>query len=79
MRERFGLRPETEVEFIAENNALRLVPAPNSHRGRKLTKKMRGMATSRMNTDEIMQLTREQSHPCCRIFTLERMPPSLTV
>jgi AbrB family looped-hinge helix DNA binding protein len=58
MRDRFGLRPETEVEFIAENNALRLVRAPKSRRGENLTKKMRGMATSHMSTDEIMQLTR---------------------
>jgi len=58
MRDRFGLRPETEVEFIAENNALRLVHAPGSRRGKSLAKKMRGMATSHMSTDEIMQLTR---------------------
>lgn len=58
MRDRFGLQPETEVEFVAEGNALRLVHASGSQQGRKLVKKMRGMATSGMSTDEIMALTR---------------------
>jgi len=58
MRDRFGLQPETEVEFVAEGNALRLVHASCSQRGSKLVKKMRGMATSGMSTDEIMALTR---------------------
>jgi len=58
MRDRFGLQPETEVEFVAEGNALRLVHASGSQRGSKLVKKMRGMATSGMSTDEIMALTR---------------------
>jgi len=59
MRDRFGLQPEIEVEFIAEGNALRLVRSPGSRRGSSLVKKMRGMATSRMSTDEIMALTRK--------------------
>jgi len=58
MRDRFGLQPETEVEFIAEDNTLRLVHAPGSGKGRKLIKKIRGMATTGMSTDEIMALTR---------------------
>jgi AbrB family looped-hinge helix DNA binding protein len=58
MRDRFGLQPETEVEFVAEDGALRLVHSSASRRGRKLVKKMRGMATGSMSTDEIMALTR---------------------
>jgi AbrB family looped-hinge helix DNA binding protein len=58
MRDRFGLQPETEVEFVAEDGALRLVHSSTSQRGRKLVKKMRGMATGSMSTDEIMALTR---------------------
>jgi len=58
MRDRFGLQPETEVEFIAEGNMLRLAHASGTGRGRKLVKKMRGMATAGMSTDEIMALTR---------------------
>ncbi|MDQ6972098.1 MAG: AbrB/MazE/SpoVT family DNA-binding domain-containing protein [Mariprofundaceae bacterium] len=58
MRERFALRPETEVEFIAENDGLRLVRVPDSSRGKQLARQMRGTATVAMSTDEIMQLTR---------------------
>jgi len=58
MRDRFGLQPETEVEFVAEGDALRLVHSSASRRGENLVKKMRGMATGGMSTDEIMALTR---------------------
>jgi len=58
MRDRFGLQPETDVEFIAEAEGLRLVHASTSRHGNKLVKKMRGMATAGMSTDEIMALTR---------------------
>jgi len=58
MRDRFGLQPETEVEFVAEGNTLRLVHATGAGRGRKLVKRIRGMATAAMSTDEIMALTR---------------------
>ncbi|MDX8411004.1 MAG: AbrB/MazE/SpoVT family DNA-binding domain-containing protein [Mariprofundaceae bacterium] len=58
LRERFGFQPETEIEFIAEGNALRVVRAPKSRRGDKLARKLRGKATESMSTDEIMALTR---------------------
>jgi len=58
MRDRFGLQPETEVEFIVDGNALRLVHSTASRRGDKLIQKMKGMATANMSTDEIMSLTR---------------------
>lgn len=58
LRDRFGLQPETEVEFIAEGSALRLVHSPKARRGKKLVAMMRGKATAGMGTDEIMALTR---------------------
>jgi len=58
MRDRFGLQPDTDVEFIAEGNSLRLVHATGGGRGDSLVKKMRGVATAGMSTDEIMALTR---------------------
>jgi len=58
MRDRFGLQPETDVEFIAEGSSLRLVHVSGSGRGGELVKKMRGTATAGMSTDEIMALTR---------------------
>lgn len=59
VREKFGLIPHTEVEFRVEGNTvtIRKSEAP-SKRGRGLVEQMRGRATVRMTTDEIMRLTR---------------------
>ena len=54
--------PHTEVEFIVEGGALRLVKSElmdQKSRGQKLLQKLRGRATTRLSTDEIMALTRE--------------------
>lgn len=59
VREKFGLLPHTEIEFRVEGNSvtIRKSKAP-AKRGRALVERMRGRATIRMTTDEIMQLTR---------------------
>ena len=59
IRERFGLHPEAEVEFEVAGNAVRLkrVNGPNG-RGRALVARLKGRATSRLTTDQIMALTR---------------------
>lgn len=59
VREVLGITPETEVEFIEENGRFYIAKANN----RKTTKKfykLRGIATVKMSTDEIMDLTRER-------------------
>jgi AbrB family looped-hinge helix DNA binding protein len=63
IRERLGLLPETEVEFRVEGNAVRIVKAATKgkSRGESLVAKLRGSATVRMSTDEILALTRQ--HP----------------
>jgi len=61
IREKFGFLPDTEVEFRVEGNTVKLVkadPAPGRSRGQVLVSKLRGSATVRMTTDEIMALTR---------------------
>jgi AbrB family looped-hinge helix DNA binding protein len=59
VREKMGLLPHSEVEFVVEGNAvvLRKIESPDS-RGKKFVARMRGRATVRMSTDEIMALTR---------------------
>ncbi|MBI2779304.1 MAG: AbrB/MazE/SpoVT family DNA-binding domain-containing protein [Gammaproteobacteria bacterium] len=60
IRNKLGLLPDTEVEFSIENNAVVLRKAGKaSVRGKRLIQAMRGKATTRMSTDEIMALTRE--------------------
>lgn len=63
IRERFGLLPDTEVEFRVEGKAIRLVKVPSKngrrrHRGKSAVAALRGSATVRMSTDEILALTR---------------------
>ena len=62
IRERLGFLPETEVEFRIEGNAVRLVKLSSSRgrsRGEALVKRLRGSATVKMTTDEILSLTRK--------------------
>ena len=59
LREKYGFRPGTEIEFLHDGNALRVVKAgPDGGRGRRLVERLRGKATVRMTTDEILALTR---------------------
>ena len=63
IRERLGLLPHTEVRFEVEGNAVRILREKTSAggRGQKLVERMRGRATSRMTTEEILALTRGES------------------
>ena len=61
IRERFGLLPDTEVEFRVERNAVRLVKSPHGKgvsRGDSIVARLRGTASTRMSTDQILALTR---------------------
>ena len=60
IRERFGLLPQTDVAFHVEGDRVfieRVEGRPA--RGQDLARRMRGSATVRMTTDEIMALTRD--------------------
>ena len=60
IRERFGLLPDTEVEFIVDGDTVRIARAGNDDggRGARVVRRLRGRGTIRMTTDEIMALTR---------------------
>jgi antitoxin PrlF len=61
IRERFGFLPDTEVEFVVEGDAVRVVRATRQGdtRGDRVVRRLRGRAVSHMTTDEILALTRE--------------------
>ncbi len=65
IRERAGLLPDTEVEFVLEQNGVRIVKvhdAPRPTRGAKTVEALRrGGGRVSMSTDEIMALTRGES------------------
>ena len=58
IREKLGIAPNSEIEFLEENGRIYLVktlmPAPEENNFRQF----RGIATIKMATDEIMRLTR---------------------
>jgi len=57
IREKLGITPAVEVDFIEDKNRVYLVKRkgqPKTHTFRK----MRGIANVKMTTDEIMALTR---------------------
>ena len=60
IREKIGLLPNTEVEFLIQGNAVRLkrVTGSSSRRSHVLINRMRRKATVDMTTDEILALTR---------------------
>lgn len=62
IREKAGLLPHTEVEFELDGDAVRIVrakpPGRRESRGERAVRLLRGRATVRMSTDEIMALTR---------------------
>lgn len=58
-REALGLLPHSEVEFELDGDSVRIRKAKKStSRGAALIARMKGTATSRLTTDEIMKLTR---------------------
>ncbi|WP_045876144.1 AbrB/MazE/SpoVT family DNA-binding domain-containing protein [Pseudofrankia sp. DC12] len=61
LRERFGFLPDTEVDFVVEGGAVRLVRAERAgrSRGERAVALLRGRARAGMTTDEILALTRE--------------------
>jgi antitoxin PrlF len=59
IRQRLGIFPQSEVEFVVEGNTVVLrTVAGEASRGKRLIETLRGRATVRMTTDEIMALTR---------------------
>jgi bifunctional DNA-binding transcriptional regulator/antitoxin component of YhaV-PrlF toxin-antitoxin module len=61
LRERFGLLPNAEVEFVAtpDGKELRLLKSSKpSGRGRALIERVRGRGTGKRSTDELLKLMR---------------------
>ena len=61
IREQAGLLPGTEVDFEIVDDSVRIVraKAPKGEtRGEEIVRRLRGSATVKMSTDEIMALTR---------------------
>ena len=64
IREQAGMLPHTEVDFVYDGKAVRILRAKRPKRegrGKGMLQRLRGRATVRMSTDAIMALTRNAS------------------
>lgn len=59
VRETLGIIPESEVEFQEDNGRFYIVKASQDKPTQKFTN-LRGIATVKMSTDEIIDLIREK-------------------
>ena len=59
IRQKYGFLPYTEIDFIEEKGKIYLkIANKKKHRGAAIIERLRGTATSKMTTDEILALTR---------------------
>ncbi len=58
IRERYGMIADSEVEFVEDAGRVYLVPSEPKRPSADRFRKVRGTATVRMGTDEIMALLR---------------------
>jgi AbrB family looped-hinge helix DNA binding protein len=58
IREKLGITPSTEIDFVEEKGRVYLVKKKGGNGATKRFRKLRGIATVKMTTDEIMALTR---------------------
>jgi AbrB family looped-hinge helix DNA binding protein len=59
IREALGLLPQTEVEFELDGDAVRIRKARRATgRGAAVVARLKGTASTRMTTDQILKLTR---------------------
>lgn len=59
IRERLGIIPETDIDFQEDNGRFYIVKTTKPKVTQKF-KKLRGIATAKMTTDQILNLTRER-------------------
>lgn len=57
IREKLGITPNSEVEFMEEGDRVYLLKKSGDSSGRRF-RALRGVATVKMTTDEIMAMTR---------------------
>lgn len=63
IRNKLGIMPSSEVEFVISNENQVMLRKKNTQqeRGRQLVEKLRGKSTVSMTTEQIMDLTRRET------------------
>lgn len=58
IREKLGITPFAEIDFVEEKGRVYLVKSEGKEKKANKFRKLRGIASVKMSTDEIMALTR---------------------
>lgn len=58
IREKYGFLPYTDINFAEEKGRVYIIATNEKHRGNTIIAHLRGTASVRLTTDEIMELTR---------------------
>lgn len=59
IREKLHIGPGSEVEFEVQGNVIRIIAVKSAQKGgRRIVERLKGRASVKMSTDEIMALTR---------------------
>ncbi len=58
IREKYGITPAVEIDFIEEKNRIYLVTRKGQVKNTHKFRRLRGIANVQMTTDEILTLTR---------------------
>ena len=58
IREKLGITPSVEIDFIEEEGKVYLVKSNRQSKKTSKFKRLRGISSVKMSTDEIMALTR---------------------
>lgn len=61
IREKLGITPATEIDFVEEKGKVYIIKRPGPKKSSHRFRKLRGVATVRLTTDEILALTREEA------------------
>ncbi len=61
IRQKLGLTPHSEVRFVEDNGRVYLVKTCDVRPEKRRFRRLRGVATVKMTTDEIMALTRPKA------------------
>lgn len=59
IREKMGITPDSEVDFVEEKGRVYLTKRKSSNQTDNRFRRLRGTASLKMTTDEIMALTRK--------------------
>lgn len=58
IREKLGIVPSSEIDFVEEEGKVYIVKKREGGPGGSVFRKLRGIASVKMSTEEIMRLTR---------------------